>query len=107
MEKERFPLREIAGDYRVSTANMDRLVAVAMGCPGVLGARLSGAGLGGALIVLGREGFSEVLDPLLRCGLLRASGKGVPQDPHRPLAGGGNSIDHEAADSLCHTGQWE
>jgi galactokinase len=31
----------------------------------VLGARLSGAGLGGAVIVLGREGFSETLDPIL------------------------------------------
>jgi galactokinase len=32
----------------------------------VLGARLSGAGLGGAVIVLGREGFAERLDPLLQ-----------------------------------------
>jgi N-acetylgalactosamine kinase len=65
MEQEGFPLREIAGDYRVSTQNIDRLVAICLSCPDVLGARLSGAGLGGAVIVLGREGFSETLDPIL------------------------------------------
>ena len=66
MEQEGLPLREIAGDYHVSTLNIDRLVAISLSCPGVLGARLSGAGLGGAVIVLGREGFSEALDPILQ-----------------------------------------
>jgi galactokinase len=66
MEQQGFPLHEIAGDYRVSTANIDRLVAICTSCPDVLGARLSGAGLGGAVIVLGREGFAERLDPLLQ-----------------------------------------
>ena len=66
LEKGTFPLREIAGDYRVSTANVDRLVSLCLSCPHVLGARLSGAGLGGALIVLGKEGFDESLDPILR-----------------------------------------
>ncbi len=65
MEKDGFPLREIAGDYHVSTANIDRLVSIALGCPGVLGARLSGAGLGGMVIVLGEEGFDETLDEIL------------------------------------------
>ena len=66
MEKEGYPIRSISGDYRVSTANIDRLAALCTGCPDVLGARLSGAGLGGMLIVLGREGFDETLDPILR-----------------------------------------
>jgi galactokinase len=65
MEQEGFPLREIAGDYHVSTQNVDRLVAICLSCPEVLGARLSGAGLGGAVIVLGQAGFCETLDPIL------------------------------------------
>jgi hypothetical protein len=65
MEQQGFPLAEIAGDYHVSTPNIDRLVALCLSCPEVLGARLSGAGLGGAVIVLGRAGFDEALDPIL------------------------------------------
>jgi N-acetylgalactosamine kinase len=65
MERERHPVRQMAGDYHVSTANIDRMVSVCLDCPGVLAARLSGAGLGGMVIVLGEEGFEQSLDPLL------------------------------------------
>jgi galactokinase len=65
MKQEGLALRRIAGDYHVSTANVDRMVSICLGCPGVLAARLSGAGLGGMLIVLGEEGFDEILDPIL------------------------------------------
>ena len=65
MEQEGFPIRRIAGDYHVSTPNIDRLASICLNCPDVLGARLSGAGLGGMLIVLGRQGFDEALDPIL------------------------------------------
>ena len=66
MEREGFPLRRLAGDYHVSTADIDRLARLCLSCPEVLGARLSGAGLGGMLIVLGKEGFDEALDPILQ-----------------------------------------
>ena len=66
MEEEGFPIRRIAGDYHVSTANIDRMVSISLSCPDVLGARLSGAGLGGMLIVLGKEGFDQTLDPVLQ-----------------------------------------
>jgi galactokinase len=65
-ERERLSIRQIAGDYHVSTPNVDRMVSICLSCPDVLGARLSGAGLGGMLIVLGKEGFEEALDPVLR-----------------------------------------
>lgn len=39
-------------DYEVSHPALDRVVETAMGCPSVLGARLTGAGFGGAAIVL-------------------------------------------------------
>ena len=65
LEHERLPIRQLAGDYHVSTANIDRMVSICLSCPDVLGARLSGAGLGGMLIVLGKEGFDQALDPML------------------------------------------
>jgi galactokinase len=39
-------------DFEVSTPELDRLVEVAAAAPGVFGARLTGAGFGGAVIVL-------------------------------------------------------
>lgn len=74
-EQEGFPLRQVAGDYHVSTPNIDRLVAVCLSHPEVLGARLSGAGLGGAVIVVGKEGFPDTLDPLLVRGYYEPLGK--------------------------------
>ena len=41
-----------SGRYGVSTANVDRLVDIAMETPGVAGAQLAGAGLGGCVMVL-------------------------------------------------------
>ncbi len=64
-ETDGLPIRRLAGDYHVSTANIDRMVSICRKCPEVMAARLSGAGLGGMLIVLGREGFDRALDPLL------------------------------------------
>jgi N-acetylgalactosamine kinase len=66
LEKEGVAVRHIAGDYHVSTPHVDRMVSIALSVSGVLGARLSGAGLGGMLIVLGKEGFDEALDPILQ-----------------------------------------
>jgi len=65
MASNGFPLRKVSGDYHVSTANVDRLASLCLDCPDVFGARLSGAGLGGMLIVLGRHGFDQALDPIL------------------------------------------
>ena len=64
-EHENFPIRRISGAYLVSTSNIDRLTAACLSCPKVLAARLSGAGLGGMVIVLGETGFDEALDPIL------------------------------------------
>lgn len=41
----------LRADYGVSTANLDELVSIAMGA-GALGARLTGAGFGGAVIIV-------------------------------------------------------
>ena len=48
--------RSLRDDYEVSTAELDRLVAVARSDPEVLGARLVGGGFGGSIIALTRRG---------------------------------------------------
>ncbi len=48
-------LREQPGSYACSVADIDRMVDIALATPGVLGAQLSGAGLGGCMMVLARE----------------------------------------------------
>ncbi len=89
MESEGLPIRRLAGDYHVSTANIDRMVSICLGCPKVLAARLSGAGLGGMLIVLGREGFQESLDPVLRRDYYEPLGRDLQKIPIVPSEGAG------------------
>ncbi len=48
--------RSLRDDFDVSTATLDRLVDEACGSPGVLGARLTGAGFGGCVLVMCRPG---------------------------------------------------
>ena len=49
-------------DFEVSTPDLDRLVAIAAATPGVVGARLTGAGFGGATVSLVR---AEAVDDLV------------------------------------------
>jgi galactokinase len=46
-------------DYEVSIPELDQLVAALRKAPGVLGARLTGAGFGGACVALCRAGQAE------------------------------------------------
>jgi len=46
--------RSLRDDYQVSVPDLDRLVALAAEAPGVFGARLTGGGFGGAIVVAGR-----------------------------------------------------
>lgn len=48
--------RSLAEDFEVSTPTVDALVARMLTIPGVLGARLTGAGFGGCVVVLARPG---------------------------------------------------
>ena len=47
------------GAYACSIPEIDLLVDIALGTPGVLGAQISGAGLGGCMMVLSREEATE------------------------------------------------
>lgn len=46
--------RSLRDDYEVSVPDLDRLVALAAEAPGVFGARLTGGGFGGAIVVAAR-----------------------------------------------------
>ena len=46
--------RSLRDDYQVSLPDLDRLVALADAAPGALGARLTGGGFGGAIVVAAR-----------------------------------------------------
>ena len=47
--------------YEVSSAELDALVEIAMATPGVVGARMTGAGFGGCALMLVRAGSTEAL----------------------------------------------
>lgn len=56
----------LQGDYEVSHPEVDRLVALLQAQPGVYGARMTGAGFGGAVVALVRAGQVEaVTGPVL------------------------------------------
>jgi galactokinase len=48
--------RSLADDFEVSTEVIDGLIEILLRRPGVLGARLTGAGFGGSVVVLARPG---------------------------------------------------
>jgi N-acetylgalactosamine kinase len=50
-----------AGVYACSTPEIDRMVDIALATPGVLGAQLSGAGLGGCMMVLARNAAADLV----------------------------------------------
>uniref|UniRef100_K3WW23 Galactokinase n=1 Tax=Globisporangium ultimum (strain ATCC 200006 / CBS 805.95 / DAOM BR144) TaxID=431595 RepID=K3WW23_GLOUD len=57
--------QSLRDDYQVSTPQLDTLVDIARQIPGVYGARMTGGGFGGCIIVLlRRENAAELLDKL-------------------------------------------
>jgi galactokinase len=52
--------RSLAEDFEVSTPELDELVADLTSRPGVLGARMTGAGFGGCVVALSRPGALEL-----------------------------------------------
>jgi galactokinase len=55
--------RSLRDDYQVSVPDLDRLVALAAAAPGVFGARLTGGGFGGAIVVAARpEGLRASME---------------------------------------------
>jgi galactokinase len=62
-------------DYEVSTPDVDALVAIALATPGVLGARLTGGGFGGAVLVLVDTGDAAALAPRIAAAYATLTGR--------------------------------
>jgi galactokinase len=64
----------LARDFEVSTAALDSLVEELLSLPGVLGARLTGAGFGGCAVALTERGAVDPGMVPYRCWVVRPSG---------------------------------
>ncbi|MFL6335589.1 MAG: galactokinase [Pyrinomonadaceae bacterium] len=62
-------------DYEVSSPELDVLVEIARGLPGVLGARMTGGGFGGSTVSLVRRAALEDFERALSAGYERETGK--------------------------------
>jgi len=76
-------------DYEVTGPELDAMVDLALGCPGVLGVRMTGAGFGGCTINLVRDEFVDRFKTAVAEGYEKAIGyppaffKAVPSDGAR------------------------
>ena len=68
-------------DYEVSIPELDRLVDALRAAPGVLGARLTGAGFGGACVALCRAGQARRRSPNRTLHLQQERPPGTHPDP--------------------------
>jgi galactokinase len=62
-------------DYEISTPDVDTLVAIAERHEGVYGARLTGGGFGGAVVILAATGRGRVAGPVIRDEYRRETGR--------------------------------
>jgi N-acetylgalactosamine kinase len=58
-------LAQIPGSYSCSIEEIDRMIDIALSVPGVMGAQIAGAGLGGCIMALVEEGTLESLEKAL------------------------------------------
>ena len=77
------------GGYACSTPEIDGLVDLACSCPGVLGAQIAGAGLGGSVIILVESDHASSLIDVLDEKYYRPSGFKCAAQVCSPSAGAG------------------
>jgi galactokinase len=80
-------------DFRVSCAEVDALVGVLGGSEGVYGARMTGAGFGGSVVALVREGAAGGVAARVRSEYLRTFGRDASAFVVRAGAGAGEIRD--------------
>lgn len=67
--------RSLRDDYEVSGPELDALVAIALDMPGVLGARLTGAGFGGCVVALAAAADAETAAAAIAARYRAATGR--------------------------------
>jgi N-acetylgalactosamine kinase len=80
------------GAYACSTPDIDAMVDICMRCPGVLGAQLSGAGLGGCMMVLVHEAAIDAVTRALEREYYAPRGRAAAVHVCRPVAGSGTIV---------------
>lgn len=80
---------EEPGSYSCSTPEIDRMVDIAVSSPGVFGAQISGAGLGGCMMALLREEDYFSLEENLTRGYYEISHMDVDMFAASPVSGSG------------------
>lgn len=89
VQSGRMALHEIPGSYACSTPELDSMVDIALGVPGVLGAQLAGAGLGGCIMVLCRHDAAAPLREALIRGYYEPAGRPPQVETCLPVEGSG------------------
>jgi N-acetylgalactosamine kinase len=84
------PMVDIPGNYDCSTENIDQMVDIANAIPGVIGAQLAGAGMGGNIVVLVKENSAE--DVLTELNQKYYTRNNIPFDAHICVPISGASI---------------
>ncbi len=79
--------RSLAEDFEVSCAELDTLVRLACGIDGVYGARLTGAGFGGAAVVFAEAAAAEDVSEELAAAYRKATGLETQPVRISPAAG--------------------
>ena len=82
-------LADQCGKYACSTEAIDHLVDISIGCEGVVGAQLAGAGLGGCMMILVRDSAVDKLMKRLREYFYRPRGLRFGAHVCSPVAGAG------------------
>jgi N-acetylgalactosamine kinase len=77
------------GAYRCSTPEIDLMVDVALSVPGVAGAQLAGAGLGGCMMVLAHRDATAELSERMNAGYYEPKGLAPDVSVCTPIAGSG------------------
>jgi galactokinase len=85
----RAQLHQQPGSYRCSLAEIDRMVDISTRVPGVAGAQLAGAGLGGCMMVLARTDAVDALRACLAEHYYEPTGRPANLLVCRPIAGAG------------------
>ena len=82
-------LHRLIGAYACSTPNIDKMIDIVRVIPGVYGAQLAGAGLGGCVMILARQSAVPRIKTALAREYYRALGLPPTVWRVRPVTGGG------------------
>jgi N-acetylgalactosamine kinase len=83
------PLYRLAGAYACSTEKIDQIVDIVRVLPGVYGAQLAGAGLGGCVMILTKRSMANRVKAILAAEYYRPNGMVPAVWEVRSVSGGG------------------